>query len=172
MKTFFLSLSLIMTFMITAYSQSADSTLTLKKKQFYQNGQVKTYPQLKAILENNPASAPEYQKSKANSRIGTPIMAVGTIACLAGAAIGLSSSMKQSNDINNGNINGTYATGLPLVVVGAAAVFISLPFIISSNKHFKQSINDYNSSFKSTSYRPVQLNLMVNSSGVGINMRF
>jgi len=172
MKSLISLACMMMVLIITGYAQSSDSTISIQKKQYYQNGVTKTSPQVKLLLANNPASAPEYKKFKKNSNIGTPLMVVGSAAVLAGAAINLSSSIKESNDINNGELGGSYPSGISLMLVGVACDIVALPLVISANKHFKKSLSDYNSSFKSTSSRQAQFNLMVNANSFGIRILF
>lgn len=172
MKNLILSIGLLLTFILSAYSQKADSTITLTKKKFYQNSEIKTAKQVQTILANNPVSAPEYQKYKSNIRIATPLFIGGTVIVLVGTGINLAGSIQEAQDVDNGEMGGTYPNGLPIVLIGAAIDIVAIPFMISANKHFKKSLSDYNSSFKSVSSRPPQFNLMVNANGLGIRMRF
>jgi hypothetical protein len=172
MKNLILSLGMFMIFILNAYPQKADSAITIERRQFHQNGKIRTFPQVKMSLANNQASASEYQKYKVNNTIAIPFVIVGSVGIIAGAAITLVSSVKQSQDVNNGELNGTYSSGLGIVLIGAAFDIVALPFLFSANKHFKQSINNYNSSLKSTQSEPVQFNLMVRGNGLGIRMVF
>jgi hypothetical protein len=172
MKNLILTLGIIFAFVLTSYSQTADSTIKIEKKKYYQNGETKTPKQVETILANNPASSPEYQKYKKNARIAVPLLVTGTAILLTGTVINLVGSVQESQDVANGEIGGTYPNGLPIILVGAGVGIIAIPLVISANKHFKQSLSDYNSSFKSVSSRPLQFNLMVNSNGLGIRMQF
>ena len=161
-------------FLISAYSQEVDSTITIiKKKQYYQNDQKLTNVELQTILTNNPASASEYKKSTRKSYIGLGLGLVGTSIVAVAAFIDLSSSIKQSNDLNNGNYSGDYKdVGLGVYLGGLACVVVALPIVLSGRKNLHKSVGQYNSSFNKVGIRPVKLDLVVNSNGLGIRMRF
>jgi len=172
MKNLFLSIGILVFFILNSYSQTADSTISLDKKKYIQNGEVKTVKQVQTILANNPASAPEFQEYKSKSRIATPMLIAGTAIVLTGAVVNLVGTAQEAQDVNNGEVEGSYVNGLPIVLVGAAVGIIAIPFVVSANKHFKKSLSDYNSSFKNMSSRPAQFNLIVSGMGVGLRMQF
>jgi hypothetical protein len=172
MKKLTLLFGILMIFVLSAYSQSEDKTITLKKKNYYQSGQKLNGKQLKTILSTNPASSSEYEKYRVNNSVGTPLLIGGSICALAGGAIALSSSIKESNDINNGELSGDYPTGIGLAALGLGLVLVAVPFMLPANKHFKKSVDLYNSNLKTTGYYQVRFNLMVKGNGLGIRVQF
>lgn len=157
---------------VLVYSQPATGKITIEKKKFYQNGQTLTPAQLKSLLAGNPSSSPEYLKYKRNMSFAAPMILGGSICVMAGAAISLAGSIKESDDINNGTYSGDYASGMGLILLGLVVDLAALPLILPANKQFKKSIELYNASQSKTSYRTIKLNMMVSSTGVGVRMNF
>jgi len=173
MKNLILLTGLVMILMTSAYSQTNDKTITLQKKKYYQNGQKLTSKEMKTILTGNPASAEEFQMYKKNVTIGGTLVIAGSACLLAGSVISLASSIQQTKDINNGDLSGESSTsGLGLVLVGCIVDLVSIPFLIPAYKHYKNAINNYNSSLQKTSYRPVQLKMRVASNRIGVRINF
>ncbi len=163
---------MIFVFLFSSFAQSGDKTITIQKKRFYQNGQVLTPAQVNKLLSESPASSAEYKLYKSKMAIASPILIVGGIGTLAGAAISLASALKEAGDVSSGKTSVTQYNGVPIMIAGVAVTLLSLPFAIPANKHLKKSISNYNSASKTTGYEPVQFNLMVNSKGIGVRMRF
>ncbi len=162
-----------MTFLLfNTYSQTVDSTISIKKRKFYQNGQKLKPTELNRILSTNTFSAHEYQLYKKNSSISLPFLLAGSILVCAGSVVSFSSALKETNDINSGQLPGKYPSGLGLILVGGACVIVSLPFAIPAKKHLNKSIDLYNSSIKDVGSARIEFNLNVNSRGVGVIMRF
>lgn len=172
MKTIFLSLGLMLIFLVNAYSQAGDKKITLEKKRYVQSGQKLNNKQLKSILETNPASQFEYHAFKQNMAVANVLAVAGSVLILSGTAINLSSSMKQSKDVNNGKLDGTYPSGVGLLLLGCIPALATIPFIIPAKKHLTKAIENYNSGLKANIQRPVQFDMMVNTNGVGFKMRF
>ena len=172
MKNLILTISISL-FIVNVYSQDVDSTITINKKKYYQLDQKLTAKQLNAILANNPASASEYQIWKKKSNIGLGFFGVGTGLACAGGVISFLGTIQQNQDINNGIIKSDYPSGLGLVVAGLGCAIVGAAIIIPARKkHLNQSINQYNSSLNKVGSRPVSFDLMVNSNGLGVRMRF
>ena len=121
-------------FLISAYSQEVDSTITIiKKKQYYQNDQKLTGAQLSTILSNNPSSSSEYKKSTKKTFIGLGFMLVGTSIVAVASLIDLSSTIKQTNDLNNGIYTGDYKdVGLGVYLGGLACVIAAVNNFVSN----------------------------------------
>jgi hypothetical protein len=172
MKKLVLLTGFLMFLLTTAFSQPENGAITFQKKKYYQNGHTLTSAQVNTLLAGNPASAPEYKKAKANMNVVAPIIIGGTVCLLAGSAITLASSMKQAKDVNDGKLSGAYPSGLGLVLLGLTIDLASIPFVIPASRHFKKSMDLYNSSVNKTGYRPLQFNLMFTSTGLGVRMNF
>jgi hypothetical protein len=97
--------------MMNAFSQAVDQTITIQKRKFHQNRQIKTFPEVKSLLGNNPASAQEFKKYKTNNHVGSPLIIAGSTVMLIGAAVNLSSSIKEADDVNKGELKGDYPKG-------------------------------------------------------------
>lgn len=156
----------------SAYCQTNDKTITIVKRKFYQAGQVLDLKQVKTILAGNSASSPKYEQYRKKSSIGYPCILVGGGFVLAGAGIGLASSIKETNDLNNGQLPGNYPSGLGLMAVGLVVEIVGAVFLVPANKHFKQSIKDYNSSFSKTGLNNIQIKLYANSKNIGLKVCF
>ena len=59
-----------------------------------------------------------------------------------------------------------------ILLTGVGLDITGICLLISAGKHFNKSISLYNSSLKNVSNKSVQLNLMINSRGLGIRMVF
>ncbi len=154
------------------YSQTATGPITLEKKKYYMNGQVIKGKELKSILASNPASRPEYQKFKANMNVASPLIIVGSACILTGAVINLSSSIKEANDVNNGELGNSYPGGLGLILVGAACDLAALPFLFPAQKHLVKSVEDYNASLKTSGRIPAKVDVVLHPATIGIRVTF
>jgi hypothetical protein len=172
MKNLILSLGLLIAFCLNAHSQAGDSQITIQKKRFYQNGQEIKFAAVKPQLAANPASAAEYKKYKTNSGIAIPFLAVGTVGVLAGPIINFAATAKQADEVNNGETSTTKVNALPIILAGAAVGLVGVTFTLVGNSHLKKSLNNFNESKKGAGLRPTQFDMMVNSDGVGVRMKF
>jgi len=172
MKAFILSVSMILFILTDLCSQTPGGPITLEKKIYTQNGVALSSKQLKSVLSSNPASLPEFQKYKSNMNVATPLMIGGSACLLVGAAINLASSVKEANDINNGKLGNSYPSGLGLIIIGAVADLASLPLLLPARKHLTNSISEYNTSLKSTGKTPVQVEMVMHTTGLGVRVTF
>jgi len=172
MKNFILLTGLVMIFMTNAYSQTGDQTITLQKKKYYQNGQKLTSKEMKTILAGNPASAEEYHMYKKNMNVVAPLAITGTACILVGTVLNLASTVKDANNADTGEMTESSPSGLGLILIGCAAALVTIPFAIPATKHFKNAINNYNTSLQKTGCRPVQLKMLVGSNRVGLRVNF
>ncbi len=172
MKKLILFCSIFLLTSVFVYSQPATGKITIEKRRYYQNGQALTPAQLKSLLAGNPASAPDYLKYKRNMSIAAPMVIGGSVCIMAGAAISLAGSIKESNDLNNGTYSGDYPSGMGLILLGALVDLAALPLMLPANKQFRRSLELYNESQSKTSYRTIELKMIVSSRGAGVRMNF
>jgi hypothetical protein len=172
MKKLILFFSMLMLSSAFVCSQPSTGKITIEKRKYYQNGQALTPAQLKSLLAGNPASAPDYLKYKRNMSFASPMIIGGSVCVLAGAAISLAGSIKESNDLNNGTYSGDYPSGLGLILLGAVVDLAALPLILPANKQFTRSVELYNESQSKAYYRTIKLDMTVSSRGVGVRMNF
>lgn len=165
-------MGLVLILLTDAMTQTPGGTITFDKKRYYVNGEETKFADIKTALSSNPASSAEYLKYKANLNVGAPLVIIGSGCLLAGAFINLASSVKQTNDINNGELGNSYPNGLGLVLIGLAVDLTSLAFLFPANKHIKQSINDYNASLKTTGRIQPRLEMVLHPTGAGIRVAF
>jgi hypothetical protein len=158
---------------VNVYSQEADNTIQIEKRKFYQNGEKLTSNQLYSALSTNPASASHAQLARKNANISSyGFIIPGLVFVCIGSFTELNSSIKENQDIQNGNLPGEYNSGLGWIVLGGGLIIAGIPFSLKSRKHLNKSIEQYNSSVSSNGLTPVEFELMVNGNGMGIRMRF
>jgi hypothetical protein len=173
MKNPILTIVIVLVLVMNSYSQGKDSTITritFQDGKYYQGGQIKTRSEIKTILANNSASAPEYHKFKTNNTIGFITLAGGGLIAGTGGIIFLFSATEEFvNGINGEKINNPH--GLVLLLAGTACTLTGVAVIVV-NPHFKRAIDLYNSNVKSAESKPVQFSLGFNSNGLGMRMTF
>lgn len=157
---------------LSAYTQTSDSTITIQKRRYLQNDNLMKRNELKSVLLHCDASRPEYKKAKTSSTIGSVFMGTGAVLILAGAGINLAGSVQEANDLDNGELRDSYPNGLGLILVGAAIELASIPFLVSSGKHLKKSVSNYNSFNDKADSRPIRLNLVYTKNGAGLRLVF
>ena len=167
-----LGIFLIALFAFSAKQSSAqirfgEKTISRQKKNYYQDGKILTFPEVKTILANNPSSADEYQQYRRTSSIMTPILVTGTAAIVISGILTVTHSIQQAKDPSKGGSN-----GMGLTWLGLSIDLIAIPFGIIGNRHFKKSIELYNSSIKGVGARSMHYNVMASSNGLGIRMTF
>ena len=160
-------------FLISAYSQKADSTIVFKKRKFYQNEQQITKAELSKLLANNPASSAEYKQWTKKTMIGSGFVLGGSILIATAAIIDLSATMKQKKDLDNGTYNDYPGASVGLYAGAIVCSLVGLSIVLHSNKkHLHKSIGLYNSSFSEAMKRPVKFELIVSSYELGVRMSF
>lgn len=172
MKNLILSFGLSIVFLMNAYSQKGDSTITIEKRKFYQNDEKLTLHKVKKILEKKPVCVPELQKYKVNAAVGNTCLIVGDVLVLVGVIEMLSSTSQEVNNPYGTSQSSSSTNGVGIMLTGLAFDIVSIPFLISAKHHLKKTVGLYNSSFKNVGLNPVQFNLMVNHNGLGIRMNF
>ena len=157
----------------TSNNEAENSTITRERRKYYQHGEIVSFAELKKILSGNSYSTNEFHEYKVNSGIGTTLEIIGLISVTTGAIINFANTASTVSNINNGNYYAPSSIGGGgFILLGGAFVILSIPFLVPAKHHLKKAINLYNSEGKSSTYIPVQYNLMMSSNGLGIRMRF
>ena len=128
-----------------SYSQSNDSIL-IKKRKVYQNEKQLTGKELYTILKGDQRSASLAEKAHTNITIGTALAIPGSVLCLIGSGISLASSIRDANNVSNGDIStlGSDKSG-GLIMGGAVLALAGLPFVLTGSSQNKRAIALYNS---------------------------
>lgn len=160
-KNIFLLFALFIS--ITAFSQkptlgdTSPKPLKLEKGKIYLDGeQIPSY-QVKKILASNVRSISLYKKAKAKEGLGGTLLGLGVTLSAVDFAIGVFS-------------DADYPTAL--TYVGAGMVAVSIPVLSGRAKKIKEAVESYNDGLKNTSSLDLDLNVMANQNGVGIQIKF
>lgn len=167
-----ISIILMSLVLLNVYSQDSLNTITIEKRKYYQNEERLTNKQLYSILSENPASSENVQMARTNSIIGSSFVISGTVCLLAGSITFLNATIKENNDVQNGNAPGEYNQGWGWLGAAAGLIIVSIPFNVKARKLLNSSVEQHNSSITSTGQKSVEFELMTNSYGIGIRMRF
>lgn len=172
MKILFLVLVFFFIF-LNVYAQNTNNPIiTGKNNRYFQNDQRLTNKQLKLLLGSNPASEADFDRWKKKSDIGTGFLLAGSVLLVAGGAVELSSSIKQTNDINNGTLKSDYPSGLGLIVGALGLEIVAIAFILPARKHLRNSVELYNGSLPTTQHRYKEIHLSLSTNGLGVKMNF
>jgi hypothetical protein len=172
MKKMILFIGFIVSIAQSGYTQSSDSIISIQKRRYLQNDKIMKRNELKSVLLHCQASMPDFKKAKSSSTIGSVFMGTGAVCILAGAGINFAGSVQEANDLDNGEVKDSYPNGLGLILVGAAIELASIPFLVSSGKHLKKSVSNYNLFINKADSRPVRLNLVYTRNGPGLRLIF
>ena len=150
MKKFFIVFGLLF-FVVSTYSQDLNSPISVvKKKQFYQNDVRLTGQELRYILTTNPASVSSFQIYKRQTNIAMGFTLAGSGLLVVGVLYG----------------------NLPILLGALGSSVVGLAIVLPARKHLDNAINMHNTSLDQSGRRNVSFELMANSSGFGVRMRF
>jgi hypothetical protein len=141
------------------------------KKVYRQNGEPIDSKQLVSLLNADPVSSEEFEKSRTSSIIGLSSMVAGT-ACL---GVGLFYTVKEAQALNEGSLadQAEYQNkSIGSMLLGVGFFAASVPFFLISNSHLNKSINLYNSSHASGGINDVNLYFGFTGDGIGIKVSF
>ena len=170
MKNPLLTIVMFLVFVINAFSQVEDKTITQKDKLYYQDGQIKTRAEIISILEHNPASASEYHKYTVTRNAGLLITSSGALIALIGGIVYVGSAV--DHEVNHWfGDQSPEPKGAGVSLAGAGIMVVGV-VILAGNPHFNKSINLYNSSVKNIGSKPVRFDLTLNPNGLGMKMTF
>lgn len=116
----------------------------------------KIHPDLKKLLSTNPQALREAEKAASYKGLNM----LGGFIVLGGAVWTLSDTMKQADDVNNGDLSSTNETNWTPLYVMFAGVIVGAVTNSLIKKHWKKSIDIYNgkpNSNKSSQTNSIQL---------------
>ncbi len=133
--------------------------LTRQRGRFYANGEQISTRQVKTILSSNPEALALFKKAKGKESTGGFLIGLGGALVIADVVVGLVSDVQ-------------YPTAATYVGVGA--LVISIPVLSGKNKKTDQALELYNKGEKKlgANYPDVQLNVIANQNGYGLQFRF
>ena len=143
-------------------SAQTKKKIVFKDRAFYLNDTLINRVDLKTMLTNDVMSAPEFNLSESNAKIGDVFMIGGGVLALGGCAYLLIQTATGSMTWTPVYLSGA---GLGLVLVG-------VPFYLSANNHMMKSIDIYNSKFTSNYDKKLEFNFGFTPNGVGITCKF
>ncbi len=157
-----------------SFAQSSTSPLRLEKKKVYQDDVVLKYKDVKPILVNNSLSSAEFKTHKTNQTIASSFAIVGCGLTALGGYLLFAESVKEADEIDDGNLNykADYSGAMTALGAGLACVVVSIPFSIKAKKSFKKSIDLYNSGIKETGCNGIDFRMNLSYNQVGLTMRF
>lgn len=142
---------------IIAQSDSIEIVKTVFGMQYYKDNKQISKSNVISMLKSNPKSLELYDKGVMNCTFGNISGLIGGF--FVGYQLGASTSNNKSKSI------------APLVV-GIGLFVVSLPLSVHGTKQKASAINLYNSSLKYNSKQKVSYNLLFNSKGVGLLVKF
>lgn len=180
MKTVLLTLCMVLIFVLNVFSQAVDSSISmngidrdllvngpvfrsLKGVEYSQNGQVKTFEEIKMKLKNDPTSYFEFDKYTRRHVGSNVCYTIGCLGIIAGGITYLTSKEQFSD---------RQITGLGILIGGCVPIIFGSSLHRSAKRHFLAAIDIYNSKLSSSRLNTVQFNFMANSNGLGIRMSF
>ena len=89
MKSPILTSVVLLIFIINAFSQVEDKTITKIHGKYFLEGQLKTRNEIKIILANSPSSADELHKYIVTKKVGGITLAGGSLIAVAGMTLGM-----------------------------------------------------------------------------------
>lgn len=143
--------------------------IVLKKKRYYLNDKQLSNKELKTLLNSQQESAYEYKKASTNMAVGTVMIGAGSVVLIISALNPPSEDEGPLPGVSRQEMN----KHLTPVYIGAGIVLLGIPFILSGSKHFKKSINIYNSKQTAAGYRnELKLDIGLTRNGVGVTCYF
>jgi hypothetical protein len=166
-------LSIIWLVCVQAIFSQTNGPISIVKKKVYQNDTLLTRAELYSILKSEPASKETAEKAESSATTGTVLAGIGSGAALIYGVLIFSSSVKDANNVSNGNLNTTDPSKYSsLFYIAVGTVALSIPFLITSNKQLKKSVSLYNSK-NATGFRQEQnINFRLSPAGFRLTYNF
>ena len=166
-------LNLIIAFFPTnIFAQQIDS-LQIVKSRIYQNDIRLSKEELKSKLSNSPDTSAEFEKYKTKNTIGSAALIVGSGFALYLGATSLSNSLKDTKNLNEGNLETSDGKNLILPAV-ATIGFASVGAILSlsARGHLIKAVNIYNSKNDRNYTENKNLKLELTATRVALVLKF
>ena len=159
MKNLFIFSVFILTFTLSAYSQSTNIEVVekglFKNKVYVKCGIEMTPAQLVTLFQNDPNMKDYYKPIAMNNVASSLLNSIGSALIFWPVAEWLSDNSNPNWD---------------LAYIGAGCVVLSIPFKNAYNKHAARAVQYYNSWYHKTS--AVHFNLNLDRNGLGLAMKF
>ncbi|MDD4967902.1 MAG: hypothetical protein PHT07_00580 [Paludibacter sp.] len=150
---------------INSISNSKDTIQILNNAQgtsYYHAGEKLNNNNLKSLMSKNTKASKEFSRYKELSG-GASVLMIGGAALM---TYGFYKYKKLENTFPAGSYNSA-----PLMI-GIGAVVVSIPVLIVSKSHLRNSVVIYNNSITNHTDRSLSLHFIVNPNGVGLQMTF
>lgn len=145
---------LVVLFSSMAFSQE----ITIENGKYFVNGQQLSTREVKEKLAANQQALQTFKKGKNKEATGGLFLGLGTAFTVADLVKGLVSDEKYPG---------------PVTYIGAGFLAVSIPILIGKNKKMREGIELYNNGLKTSGdAEDVELNLISNQNGYGIQLRF
>lgn len=149
---------LIVLLTLFACSYISAQEITMQGKRYFVNGQQLSTREVKEKLSSNAEALRLFKKGKSKSSTGGMFIGLGIAFTAADLVKGLVSDEKYPG---------------PATYIGAGFLTISVPILIGKNKRMKEGIDMYNNGLKNAGdVEEVELNMISNQNGCGIQLRF
>jgi len=137
-----------------AYSQE----ITMQGHKYFVNGQQLSSREVKEKLASNAQALELFKSGKNKASLGGMFLGLGVAFCTADLVKGLVSDEDYPG---------------PATYIGAGLLVVSVPILIGKNKKMTQGIEMYNAGLKNSGdFEDLELNLIANQNGYGIQLRF
>lgn len=144
-------------FFLLASAANYSQEITIQDNNFYQNGQVIRNSQMKTVLASNIPALNLYKSARSRQSISGFLLGFGIGLGVSDVVVGLVSDVKYPSAA-------TY--------IGAGCIVGSIPLLSGNKKRINQAIETYNKGLKSTGETPTEINIIANTNGYGIQLRF
>lgn len=137
-----------------AFSQE----ITMQGHKYFMNGQQLSSREVKEKLASNAQALELFKSGKNKASLGGLFLGLGVAFCTADLVKGLVSDEDYPG---------------PATYIGGGLLVVSVPILIGKNKKMRQGIETYNAGLKNSGDADnLELNLITNQNGYGIQLRF
>lgn len=145
---------LVILFSSFAFSQE----ITMQGNKYFVNGEQISSRDVKAKIASNEEALKLFKSGKNKASLGGLFLGLGVAFCTA--------------DLVKGLVSDEDYPGAP-TYIGAGLLVVSVPILIGKNKKMRQGIETYNAGLKNSGDADdLELNLITNQNGYGIQLRF
>ena len=157
---------------VYTFSQSADS-LKIVKFHVCQNDVKLSKEELHNLLATFPETYAEYEKYKKKGTVGSAAMLIGSGFVLYLGAASLSNSLKDVNNLSEGNLETSDQANLVFPAIAAVGfVSIGAVFGLSARDHLIKAVNIFNAKNGMQSNKGSYIDFELTHNGVSLVYRF